>query len=156
MKNYLLLLSVLLVTLFEISCDRMAVYDKNKPVPDYTWNYKDTFLFHVNIADTVHAHNIYINIRNSENYRYSNIYLFITTYAPNGNFLKDTFEITLADKSGKWLGQGAGNIFSLQVPYKKNVRFPYRGIYLFEIQHAMWNKDLHGIADVGIRVEKEK
>ena len=142
MKYYLLILSVLLVCLFEISCDRITVYDKNKPAPDYTWNYKDTFLFHVNIADTIHAH--------------SNIYLFITTYAPNGNFLKDTFDITLADKSGKWLGQGAGNIFSLQVPYKKNVRFPYRGIYLFEIQHAMWNENLHGIADIGIRVEKER
>jgi gliding motility-associated lipoprotein GldH len=150
-------LCVVIMVIFLISsCDDHAVYDKNISLPEFSWNFQDTLSFHVNIADTSHAHNIYLNIRNSESYQYSNIFLFVSTYAPTGHFLKDTFEIKLADKSGKWFGRGVGNVFSLQVPYKRKIKFPYKGIYLFEIQHAMWNKNLKGIADVGLRVEKDR
>jgi gliding motility-associated lipoprotein GldH len=141
---------------FILSCDKNAIYDKSITIPHHVWSYTDTLLYYVNIADTLHSHNIYVNIRNSHNYQYSNVFLFISTFAPNGHSLKDTVEITLADKSGKWIGKGAGNVFSLQVPYKRNIKFPYMGIYLFEIQHAMWNKDLPGIIDVGLRVEKAR
>jgi gliding motility-associated lipoprotein GldH len=151
-----LMCTVIMAVILTFSCDNHAVYDRNISIPKFSWNFQDTLSFHVNIADTFHVHNIYLNIRNSENYQYSNIFLFVSTYAPTGYFLKDTFEIKLADKSGKWLGRGVGNIFSLQVPYKRKIKFPYKGIYLFEIQHGMWNKDLKGIADVGLRVEKER
>lgn len=139
-----------------LSCDKGRVYDKNIAIPHYSWSAGDTLSYHVNIADTLLAHNIYLNIRNSHQYEYSNIFLFISTYAPNGNFIKDTVEITLADKTGKWFGKGAVNVFSLQVPYKSKIKFPYMGIYLFEIQHAMWNVHLKGITDVGLRVEKSR
>ncbi len=138
------------------SCDRSSIYDRNTAIPKQIWNAGDTLTYYVNIADTVHSHNIYLNIRNSQQYEYSNIFLFVSTYAPNGNFVKDTFEITLADRTGKWLGKGVANVFSLQVPYKLKIRFPYMGIYLFEIQHAMWNNNLMGITDIGLRVEKTR
>ncbi len=154
---HLFFLCAVIMAVFLISsCDNNAVYDRNISIPEFSWNFKDTLSYNVNIADTSHAHNIYLNIRNSESYQYSNIFLFVSTYAPTGYFLKDTFEIRLADKSGKWFGRGVGNIYSLQVLYKREIRFPYKGIYLFEIQHAMWNKDLKGIADVGLRVEKDR
>jgi gliding motility-associated lipoprotein GldH len=155
--QYLILLFLVIIVVFlAFSCDRNAVYDRNFAIPHHSWNYEDTFHYYVNIADTSHAHNVYINIRNSENYQYSNIFLFVSTYAPTGYFLKDTFEIKLADKSGKWCGRGVGNIFSLQVPYKMRIKFPYKGIYLFEIQHAMREKNLKGITDVGLRIEKAR
>lgn len=143
-------------SVFILSCDKNAVYDKNIAIPRHIWSAGDTLSYHVNIADTLLAHNIYLNIRNSHQYEYSNIFLFISTYAPDGNFIKDTVEISLADKTGKWFGKGAVNVFSLQVPYKMKIKFPYMGIYLFEIQHAMWNDNLKGITDVGLRVEKSR
>jgi len=156
MKHFIISFSVIAASILAFSCDKNAVYDKNIAIPRHVWSYKDTLSYYVNIADTVHSHNIYLNIRNSHNYEYSNIFLFVSTYAPNGGFLKDTVEITLADKTGRWYGQGAGNVFSLQVPYKMKIKFPYAGIYLFEIQHAMWNENLQGITDMGLRVEKTR
>ncbi|HJX70355.1 MAG TPA: gliding motility lipoprotein GldH [Bacteroidales bacterium] len=152
----ILIFPVIMASLFTFSCDKNAVFDKNTAIQHHLWNYKDTLSYYVNIADTSRVHNIYLNIRNSENYQYSNVFLFVSTYAPNGSFLKDTFEIKLADQSGRWFGKGVGNVFSLQVPYKMQIKFPYQGIYLFEIQHAMRKKDLKGIADVGLRVEKAR
>lgn len=148
--------TMIIGSVFILSCDKNAVYDKNISIPKHVWSSGDTLSYYVNIADTVHSHNIYLNIRNSHNYEYSNIFLFISTFAPNGNFIKDTVEITLADKTGKWFGKGAADVFSLQVPYKIKIKFPFKGIYLFEIQHAMWNNNLKGIIDVGLRVEKTR
>ena len=123
-------------------------------MPGNIWNKENIIQFKVNISDTVSSHNIYINLRNGSKYPYSNIFLFITTHAPNGVSVRDTFEITLADNRGKWLGKGIGNAFSNQVLYLKNVRFPYRGIYVFDIEQAMWNIKLAHIIDVGLRIEK--
>jgi gliding motility-associated lipoprotein GldH len=157
MKQYVLaFLMIIAASAIIQSCDRSGIYDKNVAIQHYLWSAGDTLSFHVNIADTLQAHNIYLNIRNSYHYEYSNIFLFISTYAPNGNFVKDTVEISLADKTGRWFGKGAANVFSLQVPYKMKIRFPHKGIYLFEIQHAMWNNSLKGITDVGLRVEKTR
>lgn len=156
MRKPQLLLLIYSMILLSLSCDRKVVFEKNSIISDSKWNFKETLHYDVNINDTLRAHNIYINIRNSQEYQYNNIFLFLSTYAPNGNLLKDTFEISLADKKGKWYGKGAGNIYSLQVPYMQNIKFPYRGIYVFEIQHAMWNEELNGITDVGIRIEERK
>ena len=156
MKNKITLIPSLVVvfSLLMMSCDKNRVFDQYVKIPDYTWSNKNIIHFDVNIADTVNAHNIYINVRNRSQYPYSNIFLFITTYAPNGEYARDTFEITLADNRGKWLGKGVGNVWSLQVPYLKNIKFPYRGIYIFDIEQAMWDNNLADITDVGLRVEK--
>jgi gliding motility-associated lipoprotein GldH len=131
------------------------VFEENVKIPEYKWDTENIIHFDVSINDTVSSHNIYVNIRNSAKYEYSNLYLFIETKAPNGNSLKDTFEITLADHYGKWYGRGAGSAYSLQTPFKTNIRFPYRGIYSFDIEQAMWDKELPGITDVGLRIEKQ-
>jgi gliding motility-associated lipoprotein GldH len=145
---------IVCISLLTLSCDRNRVFEQNIRITGYTWNNKNIIHFDVNIADTVNPHNIYINIRNRSQYKYSNIFMFITTHAPNGEFVRDTFEITLADNRGRWLGKGIGNVWSLQVPYLRNIKFPYRGIYMFDIEQAMWDNELAHIADVGLRVER--
>jgi gliding motility-associated lipoprotein GldH len=93
-------------------------------------------------------------VRNTGKYEYSNLYLFVTAHSPNGNLVRDTVEITLADERGKWLGRGAASVFTLFYPYKTNIRFPMRGIYTFDIEQAMWIRDLGNISDIGLRIEK--
>lgn len=129
------------------------VFEQNKKIPESVWDNKNIVSFNIPVSDTASAHNIYLNIRNSGKYNYSNLYLFITTIAPNNNTLKDTLQIVLADRHGKWLGKGVGDIWFHKVPYKMNVRFPVRGIYQIEIEHAMRDKFLPEIYDVGVRVE---
>ena len=35
-----------------------------------------------------------------------------------------------------------------------NVRFPYRGIYSFDIEQALWDKDLKNISDIGLQIDR--
>jgi gliding motility-associated lipoprotein GldH len=103
----------------------------------------------------VSLHNVYINIRNASGYAYSNLYLFLDTKYPNNSMSRDTIECILADPSGKWLGDGSGDIWDNQILFKKNVRFKQIGTYKFRYEQAMRMPKLPMIMDVGLRIEKQ-
>lgn len=136
------------------SCDTSRVYEENKEIPKSLWNSKQALTFQVQLDDTLSGHNVYLNIRNAGAYPYSNVFLFINTTFPGGQLDRDTVEIMLATPEGKWLGQGLGDIWDNQVLFKRNVRFPEKGEYHFEITQAMRLDPLPGIMDAGIRIEK--
>lgn len=142
------------VVLLAVSCDRQKVYEQFITLEHQTWDSPDKLKFNVNISDTASAHNVYLVIRNTGQYEYSNLYLFVTAHSPNGNVTSDTTEIMLADEHGKWLGEGSASVFTLYYPYRRNIRFPFRGIYQFEIEQAMWVKDLEHVSHVGLRIER--
>jgi gliding motility-associated lipoprotein GldH len=80
--------------------------------------------------------------------------LFVEIEQPGGEVLRDTFEIVVADPSGRWLGKGFGGIKTLQTLYRRDVYFPVPGEYTISLQHGMREDVLTGIHDVGIRIEK--
>ena len=153
-KQYTLYL-VLCTSYFFTSCDPNRVFEENKDIPKYIWISGDKKEFSIPISDTVSPHNIFINVRNSDDYKFSNIYLFITTTFPDGKISKDTLECILADDRGHWLGDGLGDIWDNQIPFKKNVRFPSKGNYTIALEQAMRPDEIREIMDVGVRVEKQ-
>jgi gliding motility-associated lipoprotein GldH len=136
------------------SCSRQSVFEQFVTLPNQSWNNSEILHFNVNITDTVSAHNVYIAVRNTGQYEYSNLYLFVTARSPNGNQTRDTTEIILANEHGKWQGKGSASMFTLHYPFRQNIRFPMRGIYQFDIEQAMWIKDLKHVSDIGLRIEK--
>ncbi len=136
------------------ACDASRIFEENKEIPSNNWESENIIKFAVPINDPSTAANFYINIRNADGYPYSNIYLFIKTIFPSGKFSTDTLECILADEQGKWLGKGLGDIYDNQIPFKRNVRFPISGTYLFEIQQGTRSDKLPLIMDVGLRIEK--
>jgi gliding motility-associated lipoprotein GldH len=135
------------------SCGKRADYEEFVSVPD-TWNSRNVVHFDVNIKDTISPENVYISVRHTGKYEFSNLYLFVTAQSPNGNIKRDTVEIVLANDHGKWLGKGAASVFTMYYPYKTNIRFPLPGIYTFRIEQAMWVRDLKNVSDIGLLVEK--
>ena len=119
-------------------------------------NLPDTPIFKVPVSDTVNSNNVIFTIRNGSSYPFRNIYLFVTTTSPDGKAITDTLQYNLADEKGKWYGKGFGDIHELNLPYKSNVYFPRKGIYVFKIQHGMRIEDLKGVYDVGLRIVKIK
>ncbi len=151
MKSLFILLFTILIL---SSCDPDRVYEKNIKIPDAIWQRDNIVRFELVVEDTISSHNLYVNVRNSNLYPVSNLYLYITTTAPSGHAIKDTVEVTLADSRGKWLGSGLGDIWDLQQLYKDNVRFAQSGKDSFEFEQAMRYDKLPFILDVGLRVEK--
>ena len=147
----ILLFSAMLLML--ASCRKSAEYEDFVTISD-AWNSRNLVHFNVNIRDTVTSKNVYISVRHSGKYEFSNLYLFVTAESPNGNIKRDTVEMVLADEHGKWQGKGAASVFTLYYPYKTNVRFPVAGIYTFTIEQAMWIRDLKNISNIGLMIEK--
>ncbi len=145
-----------LIFFVSVSCDPLHVYEKNKDIPGREWNKNQAVTFDVPIDDSSDVYNMYINIRHTSQYKFRNIIFFIKTIGPEGTIAKDTVEYMLADKKGKWFGGGLGSLYFLQLPYKKHIRFPQKGVYRFEIIQGMREDKLPGINDIGIRIEKAR
>lgn len=155
MKNLIFLFSLFGVILAGLtSCDSNRVFDKYHAISDSEWHKDSLVIFKVPITDTLKNHNLLLQIRNETNYNYSNLWLFIEIEQPGGEVLRDTFEIVVADPSGRWLGKGFGGIKTLQTLYRRDVYFPVPGEYTISLQHGMREDVLAGIHDVGIRIEK--
>jgi gliding motility-associated lipoprotein GldH len=147
----ILLFSAMLLML--ASCRKKTEFEEFVAIPD-AWNNSNLVHFNVNITDTVTPQNVYISVRHSGKYEFSNLYLFVTAESPNGNIKRDTVEMVMADEHGKWQGKGAASVFTLYYPYKTNIRFPAAGIYTFTIEQAMWIRDLKNISNIGLMIEK--
>lgn len=145
---------ILTLSTFFYSCDSKGIFEQNVKIPNEQWNMDSMAVIRANITDTTLVYNVLINIRNTTDYPNSNLYLFITTHAPSGAAIRDTLECTLANDMGNWLGKGFGRMHDSQIPYKRNVKFPASGEYVFEIQHGMRSPNLKGIASTGIRIER--
>lgn len=139
---------------FVASCSKNVVYREYQTFEENEWHSKDKAVFELDITDTQSLNTISLMVRHADGYPFSNIYLFVTTTYPDGKVKTDTMEVMLANNKGEWQGDGAGDIFDLKVPIKKNVRFPLGGHYKFEFTQAMQADPLPLIMDFGFEIEK--
>jgi len=134
------------------ACSSGAFYEENEKIPSGSWKQHDTVHFKVEVTDTMHFYDFYLNVRYRTDYRYRNLYLFVTTRFPGGGIAHDTVECILAAPDGKWYGKGMGKIKDCRILFKPGVRFPHGGTYMIGIEQAMREKELQGISDIGIRI----
>jgi len=134
--------------------DPGGVTDQNTAVPGHNWTYAGKFSYTVKIDDEKIPYNLYMNLRVTADYKYSNLFVLITETGPNKKPKITRYELKLAGKDGEWLGSGSGNLYSYQVPFRTNYKFPAKGVYHFTIEQNMRDNPLHEVSDVGLRVEK--
>lgn len=147
---YLLAVCIFLLS----SCDNKRYFEEYTEIPGQSWNRANILKYNVNISDTKMPFNIFLDIRNSGKYNYSNIYVFLKTQSPDNIVRIDTIQCVIADDNGRWLGKGIGDLWDNQISLRRNVVFPDTGNYIFEIEQAMREEVLEHISDVGIRIEK--
>ncbi len=148
-------LYIVIIAILLVSCGNDKLYDESIVIPEAKWDNENIPYFDVTVEDTLVDYSFYLNIRHLESYRYSNLFLFMHTEFPNGNITHDTIECTFAYPDGRWMGKGSGNMRSAKILLNPALRFPLSGVYHFEIEQAMREKELNGIADIGICFEKQ-
>lgn len=153
-SNRSLFLGVLLAVSL-VGCQEVLFQD-SRPVPNKNWEIGHNISFDVEVKDTMTGYDFYIDLRNESNYPYANIFMFVNTTFPSGKSAKDTVECILADRTGRWLGRGLGDVIDNHILFKQNIRFPNEGIYSFAFEHGMRNEALPAVLDVGISIEKHR
>lgn len=145
------------------SCDSNRIFDKYVSIENSTWKKEDTISFNFNVSDTILAQNLFINIRNNNDYKYSNIFIITEILTPNQYVTIDTLQYEMTDEKGKWLGNGFSDLKENKLIFKENYVFKNSGEYDIKVIHAMRKsketeglESLEGITSVGFRVESIK
>jgi gliding motility-associated lipoprotein GldH len=148
----MILISSVLMLLLN-GCMHTSTVDINMEVPENNWLYAKSVKATIEVKDPAKAYNISFKVRNTADYRYSNLYVIAHL---KGNKLAKSirYQFQLAKADGEWLGKGSGDLFSHTFPLLKRFRFPEKGKYELEVEQNMRNNPLVGISDVGITVEE--
>ena len=140
------------------SCDRNRVFDEYESLRG--WNKDSVVTFEFNDIDSSKVYDLFINVRNNNDYNYSNLFLITEIRFPQGKVISDTLEYEMTKPNGEWLGTGFGDVKESKLWYKENVRFDEPGKYEVTIQQAMRKngevegiQELEGITHVGFRIE---
>src|SRR5690554_969272 len=157
MHRVLLLCCILSMT---FSCsDNKIVHGDIKTVGD-AWKKEEVVYFDIPPLDTLQSYNVFLNLRNSHQYPYNNIYLIVGLEYPNGKQEVDTLQYRMAYPNGEWMGEGIGSLKENLFWYKEDFRFTEEGSYKLSIQQAVRKNGevegdpaLEGITDVGFRIE---
>lgn len=152
MKRVLFAITVMFLL---TSCGNDKLFNDSVVIPEAKWDNRMIPFFDLTVNDTLSDYAFYLNIRHLENYRYSNLFIFLHTEFPNGNVTHDTIECTFAYPDGRWMSKGSGTIRSASILLNSALRFPLSGSYHFEIEQAMRDEVLKGITDIGISFEKQ-
>jgi len=142
------------ITICLCGCDHEKIFENNVKIHSDGWRRAEIARFEVEITDTISPCNVYVNVRNNNNYKYMNLWLFVDVRSPLGVVQRDTAQIILADHRGKWLGHGLYSKFDTRYFLARNIRFPVAGTYIIEYEQAMRDEILTGIDDIGLRIEK--
>ena len=148
--SFLLSLTLLLLA----GCDSNVLYNESFRIDENGWNANDTKVFNLKAEDTSSTFLCCIDLRNRNDYAFSNIYLSIKTIFPDGSVAADTnIEFVLAEPDGRWLGRETGRYIDGRYPFCY-FHFPQAGAYQFVVGHAMRDSILPGIKDLGIHIER--
>lgn len=143
-----------------ISCEPNTPFSKNKSLSG-VWNKEDVIEFDLPQLDSLKTYNLFVNLRNTNDYKYNNVFLIIVMNFPHGKIVTDTLEYKMANPDGTWLGNGISSVKDNKLWYKESVSFKEKGIYTVSVKHAVRNNgtiegvtNLKGITDIGFSVEE--
>lgn len=129
---------------------------------DEGWNQKTAVVFDFYNQTPSDLFNVFLYIRNDEDYPFANIHLIAHLKDPLGTTTIDTLTYRLAAPDGQWLGKGLLSKES-KLWYKEKLTLPYIGSYEIRVRPAMrYNEEiapldvLPGIMAVGIGIENTK
>ncbi|WP_221259484.1 gliding motility lipoprotein GldH [Flavobacterium okayamense] len=152
---------VFLFVLFA-SCDKNRVFDEYKEL-DGSWSKNDTLHFEFEQNDTINPYNLFLNIRNNNEYPFNNLFVIVSLKNPENEVKIDTLEYQMANADGSLMGTGFSDVKESKLWYQENFVFKKLGKYQVDIVHALREsreinglEKVNGVTEVGFRIEKTK
>jgi gliding motility-associated lipoprotein GldH len=155
-KNSILFI---LVAFLVISCDKKRVFDEYKSVGN-SWHKDSVVTFKLPQFDSSKKYNLFVNVRDNNDYPFNNLFLIVALEQPNKKTLVDTLEYQMANPDGTLMGEGFSDIKESKLFYKDKEEFKLKGEYKVHIKQAVRQtgkvagvENLKGITEIGFRVE---
>lgn len=149
----------ILLLLLVVSCDKQRVFDQYKSVGN-AWHKDSVVTFELPKLDSKKVYNLYVNVRDNDEYPFNNLFLIVSLEQPNHQVKVDTLEYVMTNPDGTLLGDGFSDIKENKLFYKGRQQLTQKGVYKIHIRHATRQTgkiegvtSLPGISDVGFRIE---
>ena len=124
------------------------------------WPQHEVVQFYVTPEKINSPTNLFLYLRNNDDYQFANIHLITTIENPIGEKLVDTLSYTMATPEGEWLGEGL-LVHESKLWFKEAYHFSIVGEHRLTIKSAMRHNEraepidvLKGITDVGLGIER--
>jgi len=140
-----------------LACTKINVFEKNIAIKDQSWqrSIKPTIAFIID--DTTSLYNLYITLRHSDAYDFSNIWIKCTVISPGDSTKKSRdYNLPLASNDRGWTGTGMDDIYENRILIQPGTKFSKPGEYRFMLEQIMREDPLEHILNVGMRVERIK
>lgn len=129
-------------------------YSEYKELPVDGWPYSQSLTFTPDQGDSLAYGTLSVALRHTNLYPYANLYLEVSYADTIGTTHRDTLNIKLADRYGRWLGKGVGTDFQIvDTVSTRHTRIKGSDI---KVRHVMRTDTLCGIDMVGLTFVEPK
>ena len=153
------------------SCDSKFIFGEDRNIEVEGWHKDSVFVFETDsLTDLPSIITIGFNIRNTTDYNYRNMYLFVEINIPGRDKpIKDTLNHLLMTPDGYWTEGVEGASIKESIVYLKDsdaelkesiayypyaIQNPEKGIYRIKVQQGMRDSVLQEVVSIGARIEK--
>lgn len=137
------------------SCGDQPHFEKVFSFEDKVWSQDVKPTYEVNITDITKEYNFTLSLRTTTDYKYSNLWVFMRTDAPDGSSAREPFEILITDPNGAWVGNKTGSIVEVPLYFKKR-KLPLAGTYKFTLEQGITSSEIDEVLDLGLKVDVAK
>ena len=143
----------LLFILVLVSCGKQPLYEKVHTFDGRIWPQDLTAFHSVEVADTTRLYNVTITLRTTTDYKFSNLWIFLSTALPGGKTERMPYEFRIANEDGSWIGNKTGTIVETEITFGSR-SFPAKGTYNFTIEQGITQSTIDEVLDIGLRVDE--
>lgn len=153
-----ILLSLMMVGLvmLQVSCNSGQLYKRAITLPDSVWNSGDRVRFVIPVNKPPEKAALHLFFRYATAFQYNSLQVKCTIFSPDNSILvEDTMDLPFRTEEGEVEGVGFANVWDIDfVLLKSTDIFSKKGHYTIEIAHAMPEKQVFFIGEVGLLLER--
>ncbi len=153
MKKFIFpLLLVVLIMGCKNNSNEIIKYNK---FDDNSWNRLDIQSFKFDVKDSIPV-DFYFLLKHNSDLKYSYINVVVTFYTPDGEMRSRQYHYRLKDTNLNWKGIKTGDIWTVELPIKKNMIFNKSGVCKIELENKITKMENTGVTQVGIMLKTGK
>ena len=157
-RNFFHLIAISTIMVFT-ACNTTDFFNEYQSLSD-GWKKNEPVVFDFESLDTLKTYDAYLNIRTTNEYPYSNLFVIVKMTEPEGASMMDTLQYEMANPDGSMMGSGFTDIIEHKLVWRKNISLKKQGVYTIEVNHATRkinevNGDvvLNGVTEIGLQLQ---
>jgi len=152
MKTYSTIFVVFCFLIFLSGCSEAPFYENVQSFDGNEWKQTQKPTFEVDITDIKKSYDFVLTVRTSTSYKYNNLWIFWATTTPDGQTVREPFELKITNPDGSWHGNNSGTIVENQLRFSSR-RMPLKGKYKFIIEQGITQPSIDNVLDIGFKIE---